>query len=203
MSKHEKEYDDTSFWEKIRRFAIKAGRPVLENALVLYFCLKDSDTPARAKVIVLGALGYFILPIDAIPDLIPAAGFTDDLAVLLIAIAAVVTHIKPQHRHRARELLAWERDKQESEFAGAGRSQKQGPRVFSSEAEKERYYLMTLDLKGDITPLSLKAQYRELAHKYHPDKVRHLGAEFQQMAGQKLTEINTAYEYLKQKYGEA
>jgi uncharacterized membrane protein YkvA (DUF1232 family) len=201
MCAHEKEYDDRSFWEKIRRFAIKAGRPVVENALVLYFCLKDADTPGRAKVVVIGALGYFILPIDAVPDLIPVAGFTDDLAVLLIATTTVVAHIKPAHRQRARELLDWERNTKGAESLGDDGWRAKGQRTFSSDAEKERYYMNTLELSGDITASVLKDRYRELAHKYHPDKVQHLGTEFQQMAGHKLKEINAAYEYLKKKYG--
>ncbi len=72
-------------WEKVRRFALKAGKHVIREAMVLYYCLRDPDTPGRAKAIIIGALGYFILPFDCIPDLIPGAGFTDDLAVLIMA----------------------------------------------------------------------------------------------------------------------
>jgi len=201
MSEYEKEYDDRSFWEKIRRFAIKAGRPVIENALVLYFCLKDADTPARAKAIVIGALGYFILPIDAFPDLIPVAGFTDDLAVLLIATTTVLAHIKPAHRQRAREQLDWERHTQGSNSTGEYGGQGKGRQKFASEAEKERHYRTVLELSGAITSSALRDGYRQLAQKYHPDKVQHLGEEFQQMAEYKLREINAAYEYLKRKYG--
>ena len=203
MSDYAQQYDDTSFWNKIRHFAVKAGKPVIEHALVLYFCLKDPETPARAKAIVIGALGYFILPLDAIPDLIPAAGFADDLAVLLIATASVLAHVKPEHRRRAGELMDWERSRGKRESGGGSSRQEQGPRTFASETEKESHYKRTLDLAGEITPSALKERYRELAHKYHPDKVRHLGVEFQEMAGQKLKEINTAYEFLKRKYGEA
>ena len=200
MSEYEKEYDDRSFWQKVRYFAIKAGRPVIENALVLYFCLKDSDTPVRAKAIVIGALGYFILPIDALPDFIPVAGFTDDCAVLLIAARTVLAHIKPTHRKWARELLDWERRVQGSRSADEyGRQGKSG-QEFASEAEKERYYRMVLELSAEITSSALKDQYRQLAQKYHPDKVQHLGEEFQQMAEHKLREINAAYEYLRTKY---
>ena len=100
-----KEYSDDRFWEKVKAFAIKAGREVLEKALTMYYCLQDPDTPAWAKAIIIGALGYFILPFDAIPDMIPVAGFTDDLAVLAAALLVVSAHVKQEHRDRAEEKL--------------------------------------------------------------------------------------------------
>ena len=74
-------------------------------ALVLYYCLKDPDTPLRARRIVTGALGYLILPVDAVPDFLPLVGLTDDLAVLAAAFAIVLVHIKPEHRRAAKEKM--------------------------------------------------------------------------------------------------
>ena len=93
--------------EKFWRTARKAARhiPFMEE-LVAYYCALDSNTPLRAKGILMAALGYFILPADAIPDFVFGLGFTDDIAVLTAAIAAVRAHITPAHRLAAREALA-------------------------------------------------------------------------------------------------
>ena len=92
------------FWPKIRRFA--ASVPFAEDALAGFYCAFDPETPTRAKAILLGALAYFILPIDLIPDLLPLLGFSDDAAVIAAAIAALSSHIKPRHREAARAWLA-------------------------------------------------------------------------------------------------
>lgn len=113
---HSKDYSDESFWQKVRSFAIKAGRELIEKALILYYCLKDDETPGWAKSVILGALGYFIFPMDAIPDLLPAVGYADDLGVLVAAIGVVLEHIKPKHRQRAEEILkTWFGDDQGSD----------------------------------------------------------------------------------------
>ena len=74
--------------------------------LTLYYCLLDPDTPAKARTVILGALGYFIVPLDSIPDVVPAVGYSDDLGVLALAFTTVLIHIKPEHRQRANEKLA-------------------------------------------------------------------------------------------------
>lgn len=99
------EYGDESFWTKVAGFAHKAGYEVIEKALVLYYCLQDGDTPAWAKAVIVSALGYFIVPADVIPDFVPGAGFADDLGTILLALAAVLTHVKPAHRQRAEERI--------------------------------------------------------------------------------------------------
>jgi len=98
-------YSDDSFWKKVGNYALKAGKQVIETALTLYFCLGDPDTPAWAKGVIIGALGYFIFPLDAIPDIIPGAGYTDDLGVLSSALLAVAVHIKDEHKQKAQEKL--------------------------------------------------------------------------------------------------
>ncbi len=102
---YEGNYSDDDFWDKAKKFAKKAGESVLEPALKMYYAAKDDDTPVWAKTTIFGALGYFILPIDAIPDVLPGVGFTDDLAVLAAAVAAVAAHIKDAHVDEARETL--------------------------------------------------------------------------------------------------
>jgi uncharacterized membrane protein YkvA (DUF1232 family) len=98
-------YSDGALWKKIGRFALRAGRQLIEKILTLYFCLRDSDTPTWAKAVILSALAYFILPLDAIPDAIPGAGLTDDAGYMAAALAMVAAHVKPEHRERARENL--------------------------------------------------------------------------------------------------
>jgi uncharacterized membrane protein YkvA (DUF1232 family) len=101
-------FDEDSFRKKLSRFARQAGEGVISKALVLYYCLKDPDTPAWARRIIVGALAYFVLPVDAIPDIVPFVGFGDDLGVLIGAVAMVLTHIKPQHRAQAdRKIREW------------------------------------------------------------------------------------------------
>ncbi len=100
-----KEYEESSFWEKIKNFAVDAGKDVIEKALTLYYCFLDHDTPAWAKTVIISTLGYFIVPIDAIPDLTPVAGYSDDLGALVSALAVVAAHIKTEHKTKAEEKL--------------------------------------------------------------------------------------------------
>ena len=105
MEDYSAEYSDKSFWVKVKEFAIRAGKEIIEKALVLYYCLEDSDTPKWARAVIVGALGYFIVPLDAIPDLTPIIGFVDDLGALAAALGMVAVHIKPEHRKKARNKM--------------------------------------------------------------------------------------------------
>lgn len=95
--------DDKSFWQKVKSVVVKAGAEFIKLVLTLYYCMRDDDTPQWAKGIIIGALIYFVSPVDAVPDFLPG-GYVDDLAVLGAAAATVVAHIKPEHRARAQ---AW------------------------------------------------------------------------------------------------
>ena len=92
------------FWVKVKRFG--AGLPFAEDLLAAYYCAFDRDTPLQVKAALLAALAYFVLPFDAIPDVLPMIGFTDDAAVLATAIRLVAAHITPLHRAAARAALA-------------------------------------------------------------------------------------------------
>lgn len=83
------------------RTARAAGSAVVSRALVLWYAARDPDTPAVAKGVIYGALAYLVEPIDLIPDLTPLLGYTDDMSVLGIALAAVVAYVKPEHHARA------------------------------------------------------------------------------------------------------
>ncbi len=93
--------NDATFWDTTRRYASKIGREVVEKALSMYYALQDVDTPPWAKSIIIGALIYLISPVDAIPDIIPIAGLSDDIAVISGALATVAMHIKPAHKAQA------------------------------------------------------------------------------------------------------
>jgi uncharacterized membrane protein YkvA (DUF1232 family) len=92
-----------SFWRKIRRVAARI--PFVEDLLAAYYCAFDRNTPLRVKATLVGAIAYFVLPVDAIPDILPVIGFTDDAAVLATAIKLVADHISPLHRDAARNAL--------------------------------------------------------------------------------------------------
>ncbi|NIS08146.1 MAG: DUF1232 domain-containing protein [Candidatus Dadabacteria bacterium] len=102
---YSEEYSESSFWTKVKNYAKSAGKEVIEKSLILYFCLKDPDTPSWAKSVIAGTLGYFILPMDSIPDLTPFIGFSDDLGALAAAIGIVGIHIKKKHREMAKEKM--------------------------------------------------------------------------------------------------
>ena len=91
------------FFPKLVR--VVARVPFAEELVAAYYCAFDRATPARAKGILIGALAYFILPFDTVPDFILGLGFTDDLAVLLAAFNVVRTHMTEEPRQRARETL--------------------------------------------------------------------------------------------------
>jgi uncharacterized membrane protein YkvA (DUF1232 family) len=94
---------EQGFWRKAKRFAAKL--PFLDEAVAAYYCAIDPATPLQVKAILFGALAYFIMPIDVIPDFVAWFGFTDDAAVMYAAIRSVSNHIKPEHKERARDSL--------------------------------------------------------------------------------------------------
>lgn len=105
---YSKAYSEPSLWKKLGGYALAAGREVVEKVLTLWETLKDKDTPAWAKGVIIAALGYFISPIDAIPDVIPGVGYADDLGALAAALAAVAMHVKDEHVAAARlKLEQW------------------------------------------------------------------------------------------------
>jgi uncharacterized membrane protein YkvA (DUF1232 family) len=100
-----KEYSEERLREKLLRYAKSAGSEVVDRALQLYYALEDPTMPRWAKVVIIGSLGYFITPTDAIPDLVPAAGYSDDLGVLVLALATVAMHITPAVKDKARQKM--------------------------------------------------------------------------------------------------
>lgn len=102
---YESEFSDNKFWNKAVSYAKVAGREVIEKALWLYFAAQRPETPAWAKAAIYAALGYFIFPLDALPDPTPVLGYADDLGVLAAAIASVSLYIDDTVKVQAAEKL--------------------------------------------------------------------------------------------------
>jgi uncharacterized membrane protein YkvA (DUF1232 family) len=99
-----KHFSDDSFWDKVKKFGKKAGVSVVYTALLLFYTLKKPETPIWAKSVIIGALGYFILPIDLIPDLVPG-GYTDDFSGLFGALLTVSMFIDEESKSLAKERI--------------------------------------------------------------------------------------------------
>ena len=91
------------FWPKIRKVAAKV--PFASEALAVWYCARDDETPVAAKGMMFAALAYFVLPTDAVPDFIAGLGYTDDAAVFTAMLAIVGRHLKPRHRAAAKEAI--------------------------------------------------------------------------------------------------
>ena len=99
-------FSKRDFAEKIGRIAKRAGAKLVYAALILYYTLQSDKVSKKDKAIIIGALGYMISPLDAIPDAIPIAGLTDDLAVLLYVLKKVWTDIDPEIQEKAKKRLS-------------------------------------------------------------------------------------------------
>ncbi len=98
-------FNDSKLWKKLKKVANTAGRKAVYYVLVLYYVSRDPAVPTSLKLKVLGALGYFILPLDFIPDVIIGMGFTDDLAALAWALFTMRKYITPEVKQKARDRL--------------------------------------------------------------------------------------------------
>ena len=92
------------FWQKLR--ALAARLPFAEDLVAAHYCAFDRQTPLHVKAALIGALAYFVLPADVVPDVLQVIGYTDDAAMLAGAIKLVASHITPDHREAARQKLA-------------------------------------------------------------------------------------------------
>ncbi|AEN89458.1 hypothetical protein BMWSH_2576 [Priestia megaterium WSH-002] len=100
-----KYYSEEKFWDKLKKFGKKAGANVVYAVLLLYYTLQKPDIPPKAKAVIIGALGYFILPLDLIPDFAAGIGFTDDLGALGLALIQVAMYIDEGVKLKAKEKL--------------------------------------------------------------------------------------------------
>ena len=107
-NEYEAAYSEKNFWDKLKHYASAAGKEVVEKALLLFYAAQEEKAPAWAKGTIAAALGYFIVPLDAVADLTPAVGYADDLGVLVLAVAAVAAYINDDVRAKAAaKMQAW------------------------------------------------------------------------------------------------
>lgn len=103
---YRRDYNESDFWNKIKKYGKTAGVKVVYSALKLYYVAASKETPIGIKALIYGALGYFIFPVDLVPDIIPVVGFADDLAVLTTAlVSAGVYAKKPEIKQKAKDKL--------------------------------------------------------------------------------------------------
>ncbi|MFC4322572.1 YkvA family protein [Litchfieldia salsa] len=105
MESASKHFSEDKFWGKLKKFAKKAGASVVYAVLLLYYTLQKPEVPKKTKAIIIGALGYFILPLDLIPDLMVGVGYTDDLGALGLALFQVAIYIDDEIKAQAKEKL--------------------------------------------------------------------------------------------------
>jgi uncharacterized membrane protein YkvA (DUF1232 family) len=103
--KYANKFSQKDFVEKISRIAKRAGAKLVYAALLLFYTLQSDKISTKDKAIIVGALGYMISPIDVIPDAIPIAGLTDDLAVLIYVLKKIWVDVDPEVKERAKERL--------------------------------------------------------------------------------------------------
>jgi uncharacterized membrane protein YkvA (DUF1232 family) len=104
-NEYTKSYSEKTFFKKIKETAQKAGIQVIYAGLLLYYTLQKPKVPRWAKRIIIGALGYFIFPLDAIPDLLPFGGYVDDFGAIALALGTVVMFIDKEVKKRAKDKL--------------------------------------------------------------------------------------------------
>ncbi|MBM7660378.1 uncharacterized membrane protein YkvA (DUF1232 family) [Bacillus mesophilus] len=105
LNQHEKHFSEEKFWTKVQKFSKKAGTSVVYAVLLLYYTLQKPEVPLKVKATIVGALGYFILPLDLIPDIAVGVGYVDDLSALLIALAQVALYVDDDIKMQAKSKL--------------------------------------------------------------------------------------------------
>ena len=101
-----KNFNDQGYFRKLARYALRLGRPVVEQLYALYYMLRSDATPMRSKMVIVGALLYFVSPIDLIPDILGPLGFSDDLAVVAMVFKQVKAHLTDDIRSKAATATA-------------------------------------------------------------------------------------------------
>ena len=102
---YRKHFSEAKFWNKLRSQARRLGIQAAYAALLLFYAYRRPETPTWSRSIILGVLGYFLAPLDFIPDLTPLLGYTDDLSVLLFGLATIAVHVDEEVKEKARARL--------------------------------------------------------------------------------------------------
>ena len=114
---YQEDFSEEGFWRKLTRYARQAGIKTVYTALLLFYAYRRKETPTWAKSIVFGALGYLIAPFDALPDLTPIIGYTDDIGILSFGLVTIAAYINQDVKENARgQLHRWFGDYDEQEL---------------------------------------------------------------------------------------
>lgn len=105
IEKYKGRFSEIKLWSKLKRFARQAGVKTVYTVLLLFYAYKRKDTPGWAKKLIIGVLGYFLAPIDAIPDLTPFIGLTDDFSLLSVGLVTIAGYVNKEVKEQAREKL--------------------------------------------------------------------------------------------------
>ncbi|MDX1666077.1 MAG: YkvA family protein [Saprospiraceae bacterium] len=117
FKKFARRFSESDLWKKLSRYAKRAGIKTVYTAVLLFYAFKRKETPLWAKNIVLGTLGYFLAPFDALPDLTPLIGYTDDLGVLSFGLVTIAAYVNDEVRQTAKNKLHdWFGDYDESQL---------------------------------------------------------------------------------------
>ncbi|MCY7009177.1 DUF1232 domain-containing protein [Fusobacterium simiae] len=101
-------FTDGKFWEKMKEVAKKIGLKTTSYALILYYVLKKDEVPLTDKMLITGCLGYFILPFDLVPDLIPVVGYSDDVAGMIFAVKRCMNYVDDEIKENvSNKLISW------------------------------------------------------------------------------------------------
>ena len=105
MDGYADKYSEDGLWDKIKGNAKKAGLGLIYNALKLYYVTENPNCPMKVKAGIFAALGYFISPIDIIPDFTPIVGFSDDGGAILLAIGMAQIYIDDTVKEKAKDRI--------------------------------------------------------------------------------------------------
>lgn len=101
-------FTEGKFWDKIKEVAKKVGLKTTSYALILYYVLKKDEVPLTDKMLITGCLGYFILPLDLVPDLMPVVGYSDDVAGMLFAVKRCMNYVDYEIKENVSDkLVSW------------------------------------------------------------------------------------------------
>ncbi len=106
MKNYSDNFSENKFWKKLKNYAKQSGLKTVYSALLLFYAFKRNETPKWAKNVILGSLGYFLSPIDGIPDLTPFLGYTDDLGVMSFGLVLIACYINEEVREKAKSKLS-------------------------------------------------------------------------------------------------
>lgn len=98
-------FSENRMWKKIKKYAHLAGLKTVYSALLLFYAYKRKETPLWARNIIFGTLGYFLSPIDLLPDLTPIIGYTDDIGVLSFGLVTIACYVNDDVRIQSRKRL--------------------------------------------------------------------------------------------------